>query len=191
MKITIDEKNASLFVNELIKKIEQTGFCSMSKSDIYDYILYLLDKYSNEHFLENRTNFENAILLKITETKLKSSKMNINLKFREDNDCNSVIATFLSKLTVDKLKENETKDGYIFLLDDNYTRMCIESILKKDGDTLDYKINPEKVEIKKDSLHTFLNEYQKELNTDIRNKEKQTLEIKKKLNFLRIFLLNL
>lgn len=172
MKIEVNDKSALLLVNELIQKIEQTGFGAMSKNDIYDFLLYLLNKYSGNHFLENNTNFENALFLKIPESKLKNSKMNINLKFKENNDCNTVIANFLSRLTVDKLKQNESKDGYVFILDDNYTRMCIESVLKKDGDTLDYRINPEKVEIKKDSLHKFLRQYQNELDNDFRNKEK-------------------
>lgn len=133
MKITVKDKNAVLLVNELVQKIEQTGFGSMSKNDIYDFLLYLLNKYSDNQFLENNTNFENALILKITEAKLKNSKMNINLKFKENNDCNTVIANFLSRLTVDKLKQNESEDGYVFILDDNYTRMCIESVLKKDG----------------------------------------------------------
>lgn len=133
MKITVKDKNAVLLVNELVQKIEQTGFGSMSKNDIYDFLLYLLNKYSDNQFLENNTNFENALILKITEAKLKNSKMNINLKFKENNDCNTVIANFLSRLTVDKLKPNESEDGYVFILDDNYTRMCIESVLKKDG----------------------------------------------------------
>lgn len=133
MKITVKDKNAVLLVNELVQKIEQTGFGSMTKNDIYDFLLYLLNKYSDNQFLENNTNFENALILKITEAKLKNSKMNINLKFKENNDCNTVIANFLSRLTVDKLKQNESEDGYVFILDDNYTRMCIESVLKKDG----------------------------------------------------------
>ncbi len=101
----------------------------MSKTDFYDYVLYLLDKHSENHFLSGNTNFENARLLKIPESRVKSLKLNIDLKFCEESEKDSlvVITNFLSKLTESNFISDESKNRYIFVLDDKYTRMCIKA----------------------------------------------------------------
>ena len=86
MKITVSEENAKKLVEELIEKITEMGLYTMQKNDLNDYLLFLLDKYSAERFLENFSNFDNAKMFKVSEAKLKNSKLNIDLKFREGND---------------------------------------------------------------------------------------------------------
>lgn len=175
--ITVKKENANLFVNDLILKIEEIGFGSMSKADIYDYLLYLLDKYSAEHFLETKSNFENARFLKITEKKLKNSKLNIDLKFK-DNDRDKVIAEFLSKVSSKNFKlSSKDENKYVFVLDNVYTRMCIESFLKENGETLGHENNSEQVVISKTMLYELLNKYQIYIETDLKKNEfKNSLE---------------
>lgn len=177
MMITVKKENANLFVNDLILKIEEIGFGSMSKADIYDYLLYLLDKYSAEHFLETKSNFENARFLKITEKKLKNSKLNIDLKFK-DNDRDKVIAEFLSKVSSKNFKlSSKDENKYVFVLDNVYTRMCIESFLKENGETLGHENNSEQVVISKTMLYELLNKYQIYIETDLKKNEfKNSLE---------------
>ena len=74
-------------------------------------------------------------MLKVSEAKLKNSKLNIDLKFRKGNDYLTEIKKFLANLTEDNFRLNRTGDAYIFVLDNKYTRMCIENVLKKSGNT--------------------------------------------------------
>ena len=171
MKITVSEENAKKLVEELIEKITEMGLYTMQKNDLNDYLLFLLDKYSAERFLENFSNFDNAKMFKVSEAKLKNSKLNIDLKFREGNDYLTEIKKFLANLTEDNFRLNRTEDAYIFVLDNKYTRMCIENVLKKSGNTLNYHFNPERVEMNKDVLHSFLEEFRKELGDRIKTEE--------------------
>ena len=171
MKITVSEENAKKLVEELIEKITEMGLYTMQKNDLNDYLLFLLDKYSAERFLENFSNFDNAKMFKVSEAKLKNSKLNIDLKFREGNDYLTEIKKFLANLTEDNFRLNRTEDAYIFVLDNKYTRMCIENVLKKSGNTLNYHFNPERVEMNKDVLYSFLEEFRKELGGSIKTEE--------------------
>jgi hypothetical protein len=82
MNVTIEENSAKDFVSALWNKIADTGFNTLSKNDIYDYLLYLFNKYGDTHFLDENSNYENAVLLRVTETKIKNSKLNIALKYK-------------------------------------------------------------------------------------------------------------
>lgn len=97
-KINVQEANAKKMVDEIIEKIMQVGLYTMPKNELNDYLLFLLDKYSDEHFLTNFSNFDNAKLFKISEAKIKNSKLNIDLKFREENGCLDEITNFLAAL---------------------------------------------------------------------------------------------
>ena len=154
------------FVEELLKKITDTGFNAMSKNDLYDYILHLFDKFSEDNFLSTRSNFENAVYFKVTEQKIKNSKLNINLKYRQ-TDPIATITKFLAGLNTKSIKQ--TKDGnFEFVIDDYYIRMCLEDELKKHGDTFEYRNNSEKVEIRKESLIKLLTSYNEELSKKIK-----------------------
>lgn len=125
MKINVSQENSKKLVEELIGKISEMGLYTMQKNDLNDYLLFLFDKYSEEHFLENSSNFDNAKMFKVSEAKLKNSKLNIDLKFREGNDYLTEIQKFLENLNVNNFRLNHSGDAYIFVLDNKYTRMCI------------------------------------------------------------------
>ena len=54
--ITFTPEDSKQLANKLAEHITTTGFNALSKNDFYDYILYLLDTYSNEHFLSLQSN---------------------------------------------------------------------------------------------------------------------------------------
>jgi len=74
--ITFEPNKAKELAEKLLEGIQKTGFNSMSKNDFYDFVLYLLDKYSEERFLLNNSNYVNSHLLKAKPEKIKSSKLN-------------------------------------------------------------------------------------------------------------------
>ena len=162
--------NSDYFVKDLVSKIHETGFYGMSKTDFYDYVLFLMDKYSKNRFLKNNSNFENARLLKLSEQRVKNLKLNINLKFGNEEP-EVVIADFFMNLTEENFKRVDGK--YEFVLEDSYTRMCIENVLKRSGNTLDYKINTEKVQIDGENLQKFLSAYAADVFKKLKTKEMQ------------------
>jgi hypothetical protein len=62
-------ENAQRLVQLLWEKIETTGFNALSKNDFYDYVLYLYNRFNNEHFLDTLSNYENGTQLRATEQK--------------------------------------------------------------------------------------------------------------------------
>lgn len=165
------KKTLKSWLKNSSEKFRKWDYIRCKKNDLNDYLLFLFDKYSEEHFLENSSNFDNAKMFKVSEAKLKNSKLNIDLKFREGNDYLTEIQKFLANLNVNNFRLNHSGDAYIFVLDNKYTRMCIENVLKKSGNTLNYSFNPERVEMNKDVLHSFLEEFKKELGDRVKIEE--------------------
>jgi hypothetical protein len=154
MSVTIKVKPAEEFASALWNKITDTGFNTLSKNDIYDYLLYLFNKYGDIHFLDEKSNYENAVLLRVTETKIKNSKLNIALKYKTSEEKQNALPLFLQKLSQKPkgggiwLSKDETHFG--FVVEDLQVRMELENLLKtQTGTTLDYSFNSEKVSIEK------------------------------------------
>jgi hypothetical protein len=177
--------NAENFIIELWQKITDTGFNALTKNDINDFILYLYNKHSGGQFLDDRSNYENALLLKITETKLKTTRLNIGLKFQSPDERRKTLYLFFQKIK-DKIIPIEDKIDYFeFTLDNPVVRMEIENILKKSGcSTLEYGRNRERVRIEKYHMFTILKELTKCTDTQIADnikKELRSHELKNKI----------
>ena len=97
--LTFEASNAKKLAEELAASIiEKNGFNALSKTDFYDFVLYLLDKYSNEHFLSSFSNQKNALLLKVKPDKIKASKFNIFLKFFSKERQKEVLHQFVTSI---------------------------------------------------------------------------------------------
>ena len=103
----IESINYKEFSTELLKKIFEMGIGTYSKNDMYDYILYVANKHSSERFLDKQTNYDNAVLLKVTETKIKNTKLNISLKYKNETEKNKLFEDFLFKIPNSSCKCNE------------------------------------------------------------------------------------
>jgi hypothetical protein len=151
MANTIKTINYEALGKDLLNKVMDMGLGTFSKTDIYDYILYIANKNSSDKFLYNRSNHDNAIDFKVTETKIKNSKMNISLKFKTDDERKNDLKDFLFKLSNKQIKIlDKDEKMYVFYIDDYFVRMELENQLKKNiGLTLDYKLNTERVAIER------------------------------------------
>jgi hypothetical protein len=155
MEIVIKDKKAEEFTAQLWEKIKTTGFNAMSKNDFYDYVLYLFNKYNGTPFLDDASNYENAILLKATESKIKNSKLNIALKYKNEQERKNTLYIFLRKIADKKITILDKGNYFVFMLDDPSARMEFENGLKQImGTTLEYSGNRERVQIEK---YDFLN----------------------------------
>lgn len=106
--------NAEKFANELWSKIVDDRLFSYQKNDICDYLLYLFNARDNGHFLDINSNEQNERLLKMSATKIKTSKKNIAVKFMSEDEYNEIYAKFLDKIKTD------FKNGKILIKDDKF-----------------------------------------------------------------------
>jgi len=184
MNINIKGKSAENFVIELNEKISQTGYNILSKNDLYDFLLYLFNKHNDRKFLDEDSNYENLIALKITEARLKTAKLNIALKYKTDEERRKSFILFLKKLAQNKITIIEKDDIFIFCIDDPAARLELENCLKeKLGVTLEYGENRERVKIEKYALLRIFKEYSKCSETefaDVLRKELEKRELIKK-----------
>lgn len=145
------------FTADLMNFIFDHGLGTYSKTDIYDYIVYLANKHSHDSFFDTNSNFDNAVLLKVSETRIKNTRQNIALKFKGEERHN-VYIDFLSKLQNGQTKVIfEDEEVFTFFIEDPFIRMTLESLLKKhQGITIDYSFNRELVKIKRIDFLTLL-----------------------------------
>lgn len=136
----------------IFEKIKTDGLYAYNKTDLYDYLIYLLDK---EERLLNKSNDELSRLLKISSSKVNALRANISVKFMNVSEYESLFLDFLSQLSNKNIKEDNTY--YIFTVENKAIRNFIEAKLKKHcNDTADYTLNKEKIKILKSDFITLL-----------------------------------
>lgn len=136
-------------VGELWNELQTNGVYGRSKTDFYDYILYLLNKYDANHFLSSNDNATNERLLKITATRIKTAKKNISVKFMDNSEYEKIFQNFIQRIAngnIPSLEDNGK--SYTMVIEDTALRSIIEAKLKRIANTtLDYKLNTELVTI--------------------------------------------
>lgn len=172
--------NAEAFVKDLMHFIFDYGLGTYSKTDTYDYLVYLANKHSKDSFFDSNSNFDNALLFKVSETKIKNTRQNIALKFK-GGERQNVYADFLSKLCDERIKVKFDDDElFSFFIEDPFVRMTFENLLKKtQGITADYSFNRELIKVNrkdfltalvsesvKDDTDAFVKTLQKQLTTE-------------------------
>jgi hypothetical protein len=176
MDVSIKGESAEKFVAELQAKINQTGYNILSKTDLYDYLLYLFNKHNTRHFLDE-SNYHNAFALRITESRVKAAKLNIALKYKTIEERRESFILFLQRLCGIKIVEKD--DCFTFFIDDPCARIELESFLKeKLGMTLDYGENRERVKLEKFAFLYILMEYSNTSETSFVDTLKKELENK-------------
>lgn len=137
------------FIGELWNELQTNGVYGRSKTDFYDYILYLLNKYDANHFLSSNDNATNERLLKITAARIKTAKKNISVKFMNNGEYEKIFQNFIQRIAngnIPSLEDNGK--SYTMVIEDTALRSIIESKLKRIANTtLDYKLNTELVTI--------------------------------------------
>ncbi len=141
--------NQAALVDDLWNEMTTTGFSNRSKNDFYDFVLYLLNKYDNNHFLSENDNAYNERLLKSTEVRIKSAKKNISVKFMSSEEYDDIFIDFIKKISSGNLPSlDDNGDTYIMVIEDTALRSVLETKLKRiTHTTFDYKMNKEIVTI--------------------------------------------
>lgn len=130
-------------------------------------MLYNLNKYSDVHFLDTLSNFDNARLLKVTEQKVKSAKKNISVKFMDENEFAKVFNDFIENISTGKISLRDDADFYKFTIENNVLRSILEAKLKAaTEETFTHSLNTEQVSIEK---RFFLAMLANEQSTDVKS----------------------
>lgn len=169
----------------IFEKIKTDGLYAYNKTDLYDYLIYLLDK---EERLLNKSNDELSRLLKISPSKVSALRANISVKFMNDSEYKGLFLDFLSQLSNKNIKEDDAY--YIFTIENKAIRNFIEAKLKKHcDDTADYTLNKEKIKILKSDFITLLEKEgsEKENIQKLAQKLKATKALDKTINIIAEF----
>ena len=134
---------------ELVAEITTNGLYGRSKTDFYDYVLYLLDRHDSGHFLSRSGNAENERLLKVSATRIKAAKKNISVKFMSNEEYDRIFLDFLARIASGALPSlSDRDDSYTMVIEDIALRSILEAKLKRTANTtLDYHLNTELVTI--------------------------------------------
>lgn len=150
--------NQDALVGELWNEISTTGFSNRCKTDFYDYVLYLLNKYDRNHFLDANDNTDNERLLKTKASRINSAKKNISVQFMDGKEYESIFARFIERIGKGDIpKLDDTGDSYTMVLEDATLRDTLATKLKRVAHTtLDYKLNKELVTVKHEAFIAML-----------------------------------
>ncbi len=137
------------------------GFGSMNKNDFEVYIFYSL----LQNKLQNKSNYEISIILRIPESKVKRLRYEAILKYGNPQDESIYKSAFERLLSKSILK----KDGRSvqFIVEDVQLRKYLDSILKQDGRFSNTSFNTEIVSIDIDDLEFLLKELWPTNNWDV------------------------
>ena len=153
-----DKKTLVEFAEELANCITENGFNALSKNDFYDFVLYLLDKYSDNHFLSANSNHKNAMLLKVKQEKLKSSKLNIFLKYtgeeKQQEALNGIVEKIIDNPKIMQPFNNDENSQKIQLtIEDPISRFCLDGKMKAElGVSPDTSFNSEIIVMRKEDF---------------------------------------
>ncbi len=142
MKLTNDQKK--FFAEKFLERYLDNGFGSMSKRDI-DVLIFHLLSYSED--IRGMSNYHVGNVLRISETRIKSLKMEASLKYAQPNH-KEVVAGIIQAL-IEEMKKPEFQNGYIEVgLEDPVQKRELEEAIKRIGHHVEYGINREILKMK-------------------------------------------
>lgn len=158
-------------VKDLWNEIKINGMYGHSKTDFYDYVLYLLNKYDKNHFLSSNDNADNERLLKINSNRIKTAKKNISVKFMSDNEYEKIFFNFIQRIAEGNLPSlDDDGKSYTMVIEDTALCSIIETKLKRVANTtLDYKLNRELVSIEHKAFIEMLSVEINNSSQDVKN----------------------
>lgn len=159
------------FFDRFLSKFLENGFGTLPKREIEILIFHLL--YNESTFIEDKTNYEMANLLKISESKIKSLKADADLKYQRTN--NKEALQHIAEMIFSTQQAHPEIDGdYIqFSLEDPVLTREFSHAVKQLGYATDSSFNSEIIRV---NASVFLNVFI----DNFESVEKKFIEIVKK-----------
>jgi len=146
--IKISLSKNSIFIDKFLGEYLNRGFGSMSKRDIDVLVMYLLMDLTD---LNDESNFNLSIKLKLTETKIKNLKYEANLKYSKSLE-DKIKNEFLELLGKAKLQVIGKETWISIVVEDTFLRSAIKAKVKENGSFTDSSFNSEIVKIGTDDF---------------------------------------
>lgn len=149
---------SEFLAKELWNEITTNGLYAKSKTDFYDYVLYLLNKADKNHFFDTNDNAKNERLLKVNSTHIKAAKKNISVKFMNNDEYEAIFHNFIKSVADGSLSFfPDEGENYKIMIEDSVLRSVLEAKLKKSAKTtFDYHLNKEIVCVSHKDFVTML-----------------------------------
>jgi len=187
----IQEQN---FGRVFVEKYLSNGFGAMTKSEMDILVFHLI---SESIDLRNKSNYHVANKLKITESKVKSLRLNAALKYNQANH-KSVLANIVTRIT-EVMAKPDFESGLVSITIENPVEQReLEHAVKSVGRNIEYGLNRELLKISPIALFELVvsnlenpeQEFTTIIQAQIQDQEKQasiinnTLTFRQKLNKL-------
>jgi hypothetical protein len=119
-------------------------------------MLYIINRVSGRRPIDNSSNYDLAKLLKVSEPKVKTIRLNLALKFFTPEERKQILYRFFERIRDGKVIVEADDRTFQFVVENIVDRREIENRLKLAGVTLDYRNNREIVVIKKEHFFRLL-----------------------------------
>lgn len=147
-------------VSRLEEKITSRGYGTLSKNDLYDLLISLIDSYTSGDFFTNRSIHERSVKLRIPPSRVKTIDHNIFLKYKSEEENKSLISNFLQKMAGGQIKLNVTEQNVEFMVESYFVRSFIENQMKQmTGVTIDFKRNREIIVVPKPEFFEWVRRF--------------------------------
>jgi hypothetical protein len=156
MKTLESEDEFAAFGKEFWQRFLQAGYGTYGKADLQDLILCIANRHSKDRFLEGASNHDLATLLKISEAKVKGLRLNVALKFFQEDESTGVLRRFLQRIRDGQILLGDEGRQFSFFVENNVERRELENQLKNQGVTFDYAQNHEIVKVRKEDFFRLL-----------------------------------
>jgi hypothetical protein len=156
MELLTSDKEYAEFGREFLDRFLAVGYGTYSKNDLQDMMLYIINRVSGRRPIDNSSNYDLAKLLKVSEPKVKTIRLNLALKFFTPEERKQILYRFFERIRDGKVIVEADDRTFQFVVENIVDRREIENRLKLAGVTLDYRNNREIVVIKKEHFFRLL-----------------------------------
>jgi len=192
--VNLNENQKKTFGKIFVEKYLSNGFGAMTKSEMDILVFHLI---SESEDLKNKTNYHVANKLKVTESKVKSLRLNAALKYNQANH-KAVLANIVSRIT-EEMEKPDFEGGLVSITVENPVEQReLEHAVKSVGRNIEYGLNKELLKISPIALFELVvsnlenpeQEFTAIIQAQIEDQEKQasiindTLTFRQKLNKL-------
>jgi hypothetical protein len=188
----LTEEQNKKFGEEFVTRYLSHGFATMTKTEIDTLVFHLI---SESEEIKGKTNYHIANKLQVTESKVKSLRLNSALKYKQANH-KSVLANIVIRITDEMQKPDFEKGVVTITIENPVEQRELEHAIKSVGRNIEYGLNKELLKISPIALFEIVvtnlenaeNEFKNIIQANITDSETQnkiindTLTLRQKFN---------
>lgn len=143
------------FTDKFLKEFVDNGFGVLSKRETELLVFHLLSDLAE---LDSKSNYELALTLKITPTKVKNYRFERRLRYSQLTD-EQIKKAFIEGLRKSNIKVNKSSKWILFSIEDSYIREAIKAKMKKLNHFTDSSFNSEIISLDFDAFSELMSFY--------------------------------